>query len=271
MAIYKASSNDDVSQQKQIEQAKSQFSPQQIRFLQTVGSLFRENCSMPFDEIYEKCGMPHDIAFSHNPQLIREHIPFEKGTDGFNVFETYAMAIDKRDRLKNSPLLELPSDILNLNLNKDEKVYHVIYGLVLYQEKSSISNITYAGVRWTSGPLRTGSMNVITNEINYFAPLDSGKLVFTNNRLIFIGKQKNITKQIKIVDILYHNLYQDGVMVHVPNRKPLLFKFLDNKDFEIYEISDGINEFTIVFNRIVNGNYLENLRENITLDNKKKD
>lgn len=52
-------------------------------------------------------------------------------------------------------------------------------------------------------------------------------------------------------------MYQDGVMVHIPNRKPLLFKFPEHKDFEIYEIADGINEFAIVFDRLRNGNYLD--------------
>ena len=93
--------------------------------------------------------------------------------------------------------------------------------------------------------------------INYFAPIDSGNLIFTNERLIFLGKQKNITKQVKLSDILYNNMYQDGVMVHIPNRKPLLFKFPEHKDFEIYEIADGINEFAIVFDRLRNGNYLD--------------
>ena len=104
-----------------------------------------------------------------------------------------------------------------------------------------------------------GNLNVITNEITRMSPVDTGQLVFTNQRLIFIGKQKNVTKQVKLSDILYCNMYQDGVMVHIPNKKPLVFKFSDNKDWEIYEISDGVNEFALVYDRIRKGTYAENL------------
>ena len=73
--------------------------------------------AMPLSQIYEKCGMPHDIAFSHDAELIKKHIPFKKGSDGYNVFQTYALAVNKRDMLRNSPLNEHPNDVLNLNLH----------------------------------------------------------------------------------------------------------------------------------------------------------
>ena len=256
MALYKLLSK---GEQKQIQQAQSQFSPEQLKFLQTVGSLFKENKSMLLLQIYEECGISHDIAYSRNSSLIDEHTPFEVGTEADNVFKTYAYAVNKRDMLKNNPLMEHPNDVLNLNLHPKEKIYHVIYGVVFYQEKTTVTNVVYSGVKWTSGPLHSGTMSVITNEYTHFTPADAGHLIFTNERLIFLGKQKNVTKQVKLSEILYNNMYQDGVMVHIPNRKPWLFKFPDNKDFEIFEISDGINEFAIVFDRIKNGNYLENL------------
>lgn len=262
MIIYKLSHKDGDKQgnkisQKEFEQAEAQFSPEQLKFLKTAGFLFNHNMIMPLTQIYEKCGMPHDIAFSRDADLVQKHIPFEKGSDGYNVFQTYALAVNKRDILKNSPLNEHPNDVLNLNLHNKEKIYHVIYGVILHQEKKTVTNIAYSGVKWTSGPLRAGTLSVVANESTHFAPMDIGHLVFTNERLIFVGKQKNVTKQIKLSDILYNNLYQDGVMVHIPNRKPLLFKFPDNKDFEIFEITDGINEFTIVFDRLVRGDYLD--------------
>lgn len=272
MIIYKLTHKDDGKKenkivQKRIKEAEAQFSPEQLKFLQTAGFLFNHNMVMPLSQIYEKCGMPHDVVYSKDAKMIKEHIPFEEGSDGYNVFQTYALAVNKRDMLKNSPLMEHPNDVLNLNLHVKEKIYHVIYGVVLHQEKTTVTNIAYSGVKWTSGPLRAGSLNVIANESTHFSPVDIGHLVFTNERLIFVGKQKNVTKQIKLSDILYNNLYQDGVMVHIPNRKPLLFKFPDNKDFEIFEVSDGINEFTILFDRMVKGDYLSDTSSAIKDEN----
>lgn len=264
MALYKLLGKAESKiEQKQIEQAQAQFTPEQLKFLQTVGTLFKENRIMSIHQIYEACGIPRDVVYSRNVEKIHEYIPFEKGTDADNVFKTYAYAVDKRYQLKNSPIIEHPNDVLNLNLHSKEKIYHVIYNVVFYQEKTTVTNITYSGLRWTSGPLRTGTLNVMTNESTHFAPVDAGNLIFTNERLIFIGKKNNVTKQVKISDILYNNMYQDGVVVHIPNRKPMLFKFPDYKDFGIYEISDGVNQFALVIERMRDGNYLDNLEEPI--------
>ncbi len=241
------------------QQAQSRFTLEQNRFLQTVGTLFKENKAMTLMQVYEACGMPHEIAYSRDSALIEEHIPFVKGEGDHNVFSTYAMALSRRFALLNYALVEHPNDVLQINLHKDESIYHVIYNVVLYQEKTTVTNVAYTGYKWSSGPLRMGNLSLMTNEITRMTPMDAGKLIFTNQRLIFIGGQKNISKQVKLSDILFCNLYQDGVMVNIPNHKPLVFKFPEHKDWEIYEISDGINEFAIVYDRLRTGNYKDNL------------
>lgn len=259
--LYKLQSKGEkkLQERQQSQQAKSSLTPEQTHFLQTVGRLFKENRALTLSEVYEECGIPHDVVYSRNPDLIRQHIPFDKGCDADNVFMTYALAISKRYSLLNEAIPTHTNEILQINLHKDEAIYHVIYGVVLYQEKTTVTNVAYTGYRWTSGPLRMGNLNVMTNEITRMSPVDAGHLVFTNQRLIFIGKQKNVNKQVKLADILFCNLYQDGVMVHIPNKKPLVFKFPENKDFEIYQISDGINEFALIYDRLRKGNYAENI------------
>lgn len=262
MALWKATSKGEKKlQQKQIEKAQAQFTPEQLKYLQTVGSLYKQNKIMDQLQIYEACGMPHEVAYSRNSQLIDEYIPFEKGSDSYNVFMTYMNAVNKRHALAYSPLFEHPNDVLNINLHANEKIYHVIYNVTFYQEKTTVTNIAYSGLRWHNGPLTAGNLNVISNEYTHFAPVDAGHLIFTNERLIFLGKQKNVTKQVKLSDILYNNMYQDGVMVHIPNRKPLLFKFTESKDFDIWEISDCINEFALAYDRLSNGTQSLNFAE----------
>lgn len=259
--LYKLVSKGEkkLQERQQPQQPKSNLTPEQTHFLQTVGKLFKENRVMTLLDVYEECGISHDVVYSRDNDLLRQHIPFEKGSDADNVFMTYALAISKRYGLLNEAIPVHTNDVLQINLHKNEAIYHVIYGVVLYQEKTTVTNITYTGYRWTSGPMRMGNLNVMTNEITRMSLVDAGHLVFTNQRLIFIGKQKNVNKQIKLADILFCNMYQDGVMVHSPNKKPLVFKFPENKDFEIYEISDGINEFALIYDRLRNGTYSENL------------
>lgn len=234
---------------------ESQFTPEQLKFLNTVDSLFKNNEVKEMREVLEECGMPHDVAFGKDNALREEHIPFVKGEHQHNVFTTYAMTIDKRFHLQNEPLFTISSDNFGLNLHKDEGIYHAIYGVTLLQEKTTVTNVMYNGLVWKNGPLRTGNLSVMTNEITHFSPVDAGKIYFTNERIIFIGKQKNVTKHIKYDDIISCNVYQDGIMVNIPNRKPILFKFQKIADYEIYELSDPINQFIIVSNRMMAGNY----------------
>ena len=242
-----------------LQKVQSSYSPEQSKFIQTASRLFGENRIMTLLEVYEECGMPHSIVYSKDANLIQSNVPFVKGSDGDNVFKTYAYSIDKRHSLAYLPLVEHSNDGFRLNLQKDEKIYHVIYHVVLHEQKRTVTNISYSGVRWQSGLLRAGSLAVMASEITHFVAVDAGKLVFTNRRIIFIGSEKNITKQIKYSDILFNNLYQDGVLVNIPNRKPLLFKFIPYQDFECYQLSDGVNEFVIAYDRMIKKNFNQNL------------
>ena len=250
----KEKSTENAQQQEEV-----QFTPEQNRFLSVIDKLYKNNDVKSIREVYEECGIPHEIAFGNDSSAIEEHIPFIKGERPHDVFTTYAMTIGKRYDLANLPLIPISSDNFGLNLHKDEKIYHALYGVTLFQEKTTVTNVMYNGCVWRSGPLRSGNLSVMTNEITRFSPVDAGKIYFTNERIIFIGKQKNVTKHIKYTDILSCNVYQDGIMVNIPNRKPILFKFQHTADYEIYELSDPINQFILVSNRMMAGNYNQNL------------
>lgn len=261
MALYKVVDKADKKLKKKVvqQQVEAKFSPEQLKFLRTVGSAYNKNEVKSRMELLEECGIAHDVVYSHNSALIEEHIPFIKNQDDYNVFTTYLSTVAKRHDLAFRPIIPLSGATLGVNLHKNEGIYQAIYGVVLYQEKTTVTNIAYNGCVWRSGPLRAGNLSVISNEITRFAPMDAGKIFITNERIIFIGKQKNVTKQIKIDDVLSYNLYQDGILVNIPNKKPLLFKFQEIKDFEIYEISDQLNQFILTMNRMMAGNYNEDL------------
>lgn len=246
------------------------LSAEQHNWAATVGRLFGENYALDIREVYVKCGMPHDIAYSKNSELIEQNIPFEKGSEGDNVIKTYALAISKRYGLINFPLQEIAADTYGLNLNKGEHIYHRINNVGLFQEKTTQMNFVYSGVRWQSGFLRAGSMNVIGNEITRFVQLDAGRLIFTNKRLIYVGAQKNVTKDIPLTNILYTTIYKDGVLVHQANKKPLLFTFANNKDFEVYQIDDGMFEFMTVLARLQAGTEKQSLVKETNTSNGEK-
>lgn len=240
-------------------QQPSVLTEDQYRWEQTVGRLFRENYAMELRDVYVKCGMPYEIAYSKDSELIQQYIPFEKGSVYDNIINTYALAISRRYDLINFPLIEIPAKNYGLSLKNSEHIYHRINSVGLFQEKTTKVNFVYSGMRWQSGFLRTGTMNVIGNEITRFVQLDIGRLIFTNKRLIYIGAQKNVTKDVPLANILYTTIYKDGVMVHQANKKPVLFKFSNYKEFEIFQIDDGLFEFMTVLERLKSHTEMQDL------------
>lgn len=87
----------------------------------------------------------------------------------------------------------------------------------------------------------------------------------TNKRIIFIGKQNNVSKSVKITDILTSLLYKDGILISQANKKAIILKFEEYNDDEVM-VQDGINEFNIVLNRLINKNYNSDLTFNENAD-----
>ena len=255
MAMVKASGNSNKSTPTTV---KSNFTEEQTHWLKTLGSLFFQNKALTIQQAYEACKMPNTgTSASENKDEKEFSIPFEKGTDGYNVVTSYAFALSRRYDLLYQPIniCSLPNDI---NTKNGEIILNRIYGVTLYLEKTSSVSIAHSGLRWQNGPLRTGFINAIGNEITRFSPTDIGTIYVTNKRIVFVGKQKFVTKDVNIDNIIYVNLYQDGVMINQANRKPLLFKFDNKDDLEIYEKADGMNLFMISLQRAQAGDYMEN-------------
>ncbi len=241
---------------------KTRFTDEQEKWLQKVDSIFSENKILSFLDVYVECGMPREIAYSKNHDAIQQAFPFSKEEtkhDGYSVFTSYQLAIHKRHTLKYGTLTPIDETQYRLHLQKGEVILHRINGVVLHQEKTTRYNIAYSGIRWQSGMMRAGSMSFIGNEITRFTPMDIGRLFITNQRILFVGHQKNITKSIPVKSVLYYNLYQDGVLVNIPNRNPILFEFEIGYDADLGLVQDGLNEFIIVLDRVLAETETQNL------------
>lgn len=252
-AIYSIASKGSSTPNQQMQDA---LTPEQKTWLQNVGRIYAENRVMPFLDVLVECGMPKEIAYSKNGELIKQNIPFnaeETRHDGNDVFRAYQFAITQRYELQNDELSPIDASTYGLNMQKDEILYHRINNVTLHKEKTLKYNIAYTGIKWQCGMLRAGTMSVIGNEITHFQPMDIGRLFITNQRILFVGKQNNVTTSTPIKSVLFYNLYQDGVLVNVPNRKPILLKFTTGYNTDIISVEDGLNEFVIVLNRIILG------------------
>jgi hypothetical protein len=233
-------------------------------FLKKVKRIFEENYILNMQELLIQLGVPKEIAYSKDPDLIFKHQPLMKGSDSYYEFLTYSLAITNRYSLKSDPLRIIDPSEYNLNVHDNEIVYHRINNTSIFEERITRRHIAYSGLRWSNGLLRAGTLTLTSDDIYKFTILDIGALFITNERIIFLGKQRNLTKAIPINSILTYSLYQDGILISQANKKGILFKF---EQYNVPEVlQDGLNEFIIVLNRIIEGTEKVNLETEARTD-----
>jgi hypothetical protein len=234
--------------------------------LLVVQNMFNNNVALPLLDIYVELGMPKEIAYSKDSILISQNLPINENREFKEVFNSYCHSISSRFYLQNDIIQPIDHRQYNLNLDEKETLYYRINLTNLYEEKVTRREIFYSGARWNSGMMRSGSLSLVSHEIKNFVIQDIGRLFITDKRLIFIGKQKNLTKTISLKEIVTYYLYQDGILILQGNKKGLLFKFEVSTDHVF--LQDGINEFTTVVSRILNKNHTNNLLENKIIETK---
>ncbi len=222
--------------------------------IEKVKKIFNDNSILNYLEILEEIGIPKDVVYSKNSELISSFLPFKEGSYANNLFINYMLSISQRYDLQNRELEPIKKDTLRINLNTNELLFHIIHNTIFLEEKVIRRNYTYSGMRFSNGLVRGGTLSLITNEIKNFIPIDIGEILLTNKRILFLGEQNNITKAVRISDILTYKLYKDGILISQANKKAIILKFKKYNKEELL-LQDGINHFIIVLNRIINNNY----------------
>lgn len=220
-------------------------------WIEIVKQLFNNDESMLFLDIYVKCGMPKEVAFSKDSELINKWLPtFDENQK--DEFTAYQLAISARYDLQTEklPLYDI-NEHYGLNLKNDEKIFHTI-SADLFEEKVVSRNIAYAGLRWSNGLLRAGTLSpLISQEIKNFVIQDAGRIFITNKRIIFTGFQRNVTIAISLNNIIDYFTYKDGILICQPNKKAILFKFERGYNIQLSFVDDGICQFIIVLDRVL--------------------
>ena len=256
--IFNPQKADTVDEFKQLENINIDENDPEGKALLSVQKMFNNNVALPLVEIYIKLGMPKEIAYSKDVDLIKQYLPIKDNLELKDMFNSYCYSISSRFYLQNDIIQPIDHSQYNLNIIENETLFYRINMTNLYEEKVTRREVFYSGTRWNSGMMRAGSLSLVSHEIKNFVIQDTGRLYITDKRLIFIGKQKNITKTISLKSIVTYYLYQDGVLILQGNKKGILFKFEESKDYAF--LQDGINEFTTVVSRILNKNHTENLQ-----------
>ncbi len=139
-----------------------------------------------------------------------------------------------------------------INLKDNEILYDKLSRVDLWEEKTTSTNYMYGGMSYSFGKsakFYVGSRNVNKIEIRSFIPIDRGDLFTTNQRIIFIGKEKNTNKTISIDNILQLNVDDNSAIIGIPNGKKPMFKFENYQNS--LEKRDHLFRFVAILDRIV--------------------
>ena len=98
-----------------------------------------------------------------------------------------------------------------------------------FEEKTITSSVNYGGFSYRLNlgnglSYKMGNLKFAPVQSQEFILQENGKLVITNERLIFIGKKSN--KTININNVLEFSLFKDGILIGKTNGKKPLIKFI---------------------------------------------
>lgn len=136
--------------------------------LQKVKDLFNDNLILQYLDILERIGIPKDVVYSQDSQLIGNYLLFKDDSYAKSVFNCYSLAISNRYDLKYRALTPINNVSYGVNLHLDENLYHIIYNTTFHQEKIVRRDYTYTGIRYSDGLLRGGSLSLLSNDITSF-------------------------------------------------------------------------------------------------------
>jgi hypothetical protein len=181
-----------------------------------------------------------------------------------NFFFELEMYLDIRYQYQYEPLRGSDRDSVlqdqGINIGQGETSYFSLSNVDWYEQHTISSTISYSGFKYRSGEamsFNTGSFNVIRDNVTGFTLLDRGKLLLTDQRIIFVGNQSLENRSIPLRDILEYEIFKDGVLLGKSNgKKPLIF-FPPAINTLIQP--DGLNPFIRVLYRLLTQTQNENL------------
>lgn len=228
------------------------------RWVEVVKNLFEQGEALDEMSILKECGIVDSRISINDPNNIKT--PFVLGSPRSRKYHLYKNCITERYdlRFKKLPIIDSPRgvylDFYHIVIHDDENVLHILPLVSFQEEKVILHNISYSGMRMQSGVLRAGNLSVAKNDVRDFVQIDAGYLFITNKRLIFKG-DNNIIRAININDILSFYAYREGFIILRPNNKSVYLNFFHVFDTKNMIIQDGVNEFAIVIDRIINQTY----------------
>lgn len=217
-----------------------------------LNDMFATNKGYTKNEIFENLNIP----FEYDLDQAKDFLKIKNSERESELFTSYFLALTDRLMLRSRAIS--PMQDVNIQLRENETVYFSQFA-DLHKMKTISSNVTYSGLRLTSGLARAGSLSYISNDIRNFSISDIGMLYLTNKRIIFIGKREFKVVTIDLGNILTYYFYMNGIIILPSSGSPVLFK-INEITYNLIEhevmdpfSSDEVNKFMVILGRIMEG------------------
>lgn len=221
------------------------------RFVTILKYLFEYDKIVP--EPLIECGVPPEIVLSRDKELIHNAMPEFSSDQEKDDYNAYSLKLKQRYRMAKEPLKDIPQLAEGINLQEGEKMYSLLGCVTEYEEIITRNNISYGGLRWQFGLARGGNVTYTSQVTRNFIIQDLGSIYITDRRIIFLGKQRHVTRVISFNSLVSCELYKDGVLVRTTDHNAgILFKFEPMQRYQgLLMLQDGLNEFQSVVGRIM--------------------
>jgi hypothetical protein len=233
--------------------------PKAKEYLTKIKSFFDNGDIGEYPEILTKLGVPQDVAYSKSSDKMKAYLSFENEMSE-HLFETYGYEIGTRNRIINGniPTIDDAFDRYKIVLKDNEILIERFNNIYMFQEKTIRTNVSYSGMRWSNGPFKMGNLSYTSKDVKDLVVEDIGRLFLTNKRLIFVGKQNKISEDFTLSSIVDYYLYKDGLMICRNNRKNIIFRESQNKNYDqskddfAFILNDFSFQIISLIRRIVN-------------------
>lgn len=260
----------------------SAFTPNGLLFIKHLEQLWENNSTIkPYSAVQVYQEMFGDFPDSETSSKkidsfytaigLDDYVNIPEGTLKFIASEYYSNLewdLSERYRLQFQKLETLSSletfQKYNINLHNNEVLHYTVRkGVDWLEEKTITTSYNYGGYRFRTGgkfSYTFGSLSVLKNTANIFVTVDRGALYITNERIVFVGSERQQNRSIQLTDIIEFSLFKNGILLGKSNgRKPLIQFGNFTLRTGAPNKCDDLNDVVRVLDRILNRTQFEDI------------
>jgi hypothetical protein len=262
------------------------YTPQGLQVIKILEEYFENNKPLPifgywriYDDLFGKLDAQGDIYayekalgiynWQDEPEISLKFIAGDYLM--FLEFDLDARYRNQYQKLKCYNEVEAQTEF-GINIQTDETVHERFTRVDWFEEKRVIESIAYAGVKFHSGQggirYTMGTLRSMPQYRDRFEHVDRGDLYITNKRILFVGKEKEENRSVKMDNIIEFSLFKGGILIGKESGKKPYIEFGQwlKKPNKAPNKRDDLNQATRAIQRVLSNNQNQDLEDRSRFD-----